>query len=209
MEDAGNRFLRRRQQAARLTHRPRFAHARDHACAAPVLSRLSHSFVFLPYTGPMSGLSSPLMTPQRPSDIEVHSSFSETVPARRFLAILAADVVGYARLTEAAEEATHLSLRALRFGVVNPCVVSFRGKIVKNTGDGFFASFESSYDAVRCAVAIQQQTAAAQGYQGHDRKIQFRMGLNVAETIVDSDDIFGQGVNIAARLEQIAPAGGI
>ncbi|MGY4160149.1 MULTISPECIES: adenylate/guanylate cyclase domain-containing protein [unclassified Bradyrhizobium] len=125
------------------------------------------------------------------------------------LAILAADVVGYARLTEVAEEATHIRLRALRFGVINPCIVSYRGKIVKNTGDGFLASFDSSLDAARCAVALQHEVAAAQSQEGHDRKIQFRMGLNVARTIVESEDIFGKGVNIAARLEQSAPAGGV
>lgn len=125
------------------------------------------------------------------------------------LAILAADVVGYARLTEVAEEATHVRLRALRFGVINPCIVTYRGKIVKNTGDGFLASFDSSLDAARCAVALQHEVAGAQSHEGYDRKIQFRMGLNVAQTIVESEDIFGKGVNIAARLEQSAPAGGV
>jgi adenylate cyclase len=134
---------------------------------------------------------------------------AEVPPARRVLAVLAADVVGYARLTEVAEEATHIRLRALRFGVINPCIVSYRGKIVKNTGDGFLASFDSSLDAARCAVAMQHEVAAAQSQEGYDRKIQFRMGLNVAETIIESEDIFGKGVNIAARLEQSAPAGGV
>lgn len=134
---------------------------------------------------------------------------AEAPPTRRVLAILAADVVGYARLTEVAEEATHIRLRALRFGVINPCIVSFRGRIVKNTGDGFLASFDSSLDAARCAVALQAEVAAAQTREGYDRKIQFRIGLNVAQTIVESEDIFGKGVNIAARLEQSAPAGGV
>nr|WP_249150475.1 adenylate/guanylate cyclase domain-containing protein [Bradyrhizobium sp. JYMT SZCCT0180] len=122
---------------------------------------------------------------------------------------MAADVVGYARLTEVAEETTHIRLRTLRFGVINPCIVSYRGKIVKNTGDGFLASFDSSLDAARCAVAMQHEVATAQSREGYDRKIQFRMGLNVAQTIVESEDIFGKGVNIAARLEQSAPAGGV
>lgn len=133
----------------------------------------------------------------------------EGPPTRRVLAILAADVVGYARLTEVAEETTHIRLRALRFGVINPCIVSYRGKVVKNTGDGFLASFDSSLDAARCAVAMQHEVATAQSREGYDRKIQFRMGLNVAQTIVESEDIFGKGVNIAARLEQSAPAGGV
>lgn len=134
---------------------------------------------------------------------------AEVAPTRRMLAILAADVVGYARLTELAEDATHIRLRSLRFGVINPCIVSFRGRIVKNTGDGFLASFDSALDAARCAVALQAEVAAAQTREGYDRKIQFRMGLNVAQTIVESEDIFGKGVNIAARLEQSAPAGGV
>lgn len=134
---------------------------------------------------------------------------AEVAPTRRMLAILAADVVGYARLTELAEEATHIRLRSLRFGVINPCIVSFRGRIVKNTGDGFLASFDSALDAARCAVALQAEVAAAQNREGYDRKIQFRMGLNVGQTIVESEDIFGKGVNIAARLEQSAPAGGV
>lgn len=134
---------------------------------------------------------------------------AEVAPTRRVLAILAADVVGYARLTELAEEATHIRLRSLRFGVINPCIVSFRGRIVKNTGDGFLASFDSALDAARCAVALQAEVAAAQNREGYDRKIQFRMGLNVGQTIVESEDIFGKGVNIAARLEQSAPAGGV
>lgn len=141
--------------------------------------------------------------------INLGTNFGDVPPTRRVLAILAADVVGYARLTEVAEEATHSRLRALRFGVINPCIVSYRGKVVKNTGDGFLASFDSSLDAARCAVAMQHEVAAAQSREGYDRKIQFRMGLNVAQTIVESEDIFGKGVNIAARLEQSAPAGGV
>ena len=141
--------------------------------------------------------------------IDPCTDIGEVPPTRRVLAILAADVVGYARLTEIAEEATHIRLRALRFGVINPSIVSYRGKIVKNTGDGFLASFDSSLDAVRCAVAMQHEVAAAQSREGYDRKIQFRMGLNVAQTIVEWEDIFGKGVNIAARLEQSAPPGGV
>ena len=149
--------------------------------------------------------------PSRGAIAVIHpgTDIGEVPPTRRVLAILAADVVGYARLTEVAEEATHIRLRTLRFGVINPCIVSYRGKVVKNTGDGFLASFDSSLDAARCAIAMQHEVAAAQSREGYDRKIQFRMGLNVAQTIVESEDIFGKGVNIAARLEQSAPAGGV
>jgi adenylate cyclase len=128
---------------------------------------------------------------------------------RRLLTILAADVVGYARLTEVAEDETHQRLRSLRVGIIDPCVVSYRGRIVKNTGDGFLAAFDSSLDAVRCAVELQHEIATAERPEAPDRKIAFRMGVNVGATIVESEDIYGLGVNVAARLEQIAPAGGI
>jgi len=128
---------------------------------------------------------------------------------RRPLTILAADVVGYARLTEAAEEETHFRLRAIRVGIVNPAIVSYRGRIIKNTGDGFLASFESSTDAVRCAIELQREVAASVRSQPPDRRIHFRMGLNAGEFIVEPDDMYGAGVNIAARLEQLAPPGGI
>jgi adenylate cyclase len=128
---------------------------------------------------------------------------------RRQLTILAADVVGYARLTEAAEEETHFRLRAIRVGIVNPGIVSYRGRIIKNTGDGFLASFESSTDAVRCAIELQREVAAGERSQPPDRRIHFRMGLNAGEFIVEPDDMYGAGVNIAARLEQLAPPGGI
>jgi class 3 adenylate cyclase/TolB-like protein len=128
---------------------------------------------------------------------------------RRQLTILAADVVGYARLTEAAEAGTHSRLRAIRVGIVHPVIVSYRGRIIKNTGDGFLAIFDSSTDAVRCAIELQRQILATERPQSPDRKIQFRMGLNTGEFIMEPDDIYGAGVNVAARLEQLAPPGGI
>jgi len=128
---------------------------------------------------------------------------------RRPLTILAADMVGYARLTEAAEEDTHYRLRAIRVGTVNPAIVSYRGHIIKNTGDGFLASFESSTDAVRCAIELQREVAASERSHPPDRRIRFRMGLNAGEFIVEPDDMYGAGINIAARLEQLAPPGGI
>jgi adenylate cyclase len=128
---------------------------------------------------------------------------------RRLLTILAADVVGYARLTEVAEEETHQRLRSLRVNLTDPCVVSYRGRIVKNTGDGFLAAFDSSADAVRCAIELQGDVSSAEGAVAPDRKIAFRMGVNIGQTIVESEDVYGLGVNVAARLEQTAPAGGI
>jgi adenylate cyclase len=128
---------------------------------------------------------------------------------RQVLTILAADVVGYARLTEAAEEETHERLRSLRVGLIDPCMVSYRGRIVKNTGDGFLAVFDSAVDAIHCAIELQREISDVERTRAPDRKIIFRMGLNVAPTIVESEDVYGMGVNIAARLEQYAPPGGI
>lgn len=127
----------------------------------------------------------------------------------RILAVMAADVVDYARLTEAAELDTHVRLRALRVGIIDPCIVSYRGQIIKNTGDGFLASFDSSVDALRCAVEIQREVTLKEASASADRRIRLRIGLNVGEVIIEEEDIYGTSVNIAARLEQFSPPGGI
>ena len=128
---------------------------------------------------------------------------------RRTMAVLAADVVDYSRLTEIAETETHVRLRALRVETIDPCVVSYRGRIIKNTGDGFLASFDSAVDAVRCAVELQRDLTESESVQPLERKIRMRVGLNVGEVITEADDIFGTSVNVAARLEQFSPPGGI
>ena len=127
----------------------------------------------------------------------------------RILAVMAADVVDYARLTEAAELDTHVRLRALRVGIIDPCIVSYRGQIIKNTGDGFLASFDSSVDALRCAVEIQREITLKEASASADRRIRLRIGLNVGEVIIEEEDIYGTSVNIAARLEQFSPPGGM
>jgi adenylate cyclase len=129
--------------------------------------------------------------------------------AKRMVSVLAADVVDYTRLMEIAELETHVRLRALRVGVIDPSVVSHRGQIIKNTGDGFLASFDSTVDAVRCAVEIQRDISAGENALPADTRIRLRLGLNVGEIISDQDDIFGTSVNIAARLEQFCPPGGL
>lgn len=129
--------------------------------------------------------------------------------ARRLLTILAADVVDYSRLTEAAEEETHVRLRALRVATIDPCVVLYRGQIIKNTGDGFLAAFDSSLDAMRCALEIQREITTSQSSIASDRRIRVRMGLNVGDVITEPEDIYGTSVNVAARLEQHSPPGGI
>jgi adenylate cyclase len=129
--------------------------------------------------------------------------------SRRQLTIIAADVVDYSRLTEAAEVNTHVRLRALRVRIVDPCIVSYRGRIIRNTGDGFLATFDSPADALACAIEIQRDIEAADSAETSDRRIRFRIGANLGDVITEPEDIYGASVNIAARLEQYAPPGGI
>ena len=128
---------------------------------------------------------------------------------RRLAAILAADVAGYSRLMGADEEGTHERLHAHLRELVNPKVEEHRGRIVKNTGDGFLAEFASVVDAVRCAVEIQCGMAEREPEVPEERRIKFRIGINLGDVIVEKDDIFGDGVNVAARLEGLAEPGGI
>jgi class 3 adenylate cyclase len=128
---------------------------------------------------------------------------------RRLSAILAADVAGYSRLMHHDEEATHLRLGALLTETVHPAVAEHGGRIVKNTGDGFLAEFPSAVEAVRAAVQFQTRINELTTGEAEDRRIAFRVGINVGEVIVEPHDIFGDGVNIAARLESIAEPGGI
>jgi class 3 adenylate cyclase len=132
----------------------------------------------------------------------------ETAPARRIAAILAADVAGYSRLIGIDEEGTLARLKAHRRELVDPEIGAHRGRIVKTTGDGLLVEFASAVDAVRCALAVQRgTTASAAGPL--DRRLQFRIGINVGDVLADGDDILGDSVNIAARLEAIAEPGGI
>ncbi len=130
-------------------------------------------------------------------------------PLARTMAVLFADVVDYTRLTEVAEIETHVRFRALRVGIIDPCIISHRGRIVSNTGDGFLATFDSTVDALRCAVDFQRDVALKEASQTPDRKIRLRVGVNVGEVFTDEENIYGTSVNIAARLQQCSPAGGI
>jgi TolB-like protein/class 3 adenylate cyclase/Flp pilus assembly protein TadD len=130
-------------------------------------------------------------------------------PVRRLTAILAADVAGYSRLMGADEEGTHERLKAHLGELVNPKVGEYRGRIVKNTGDGFLAEFASVVDAVRCAVEVQRGMAERNAETAEDKRITFRVGVNLGDVIVEEDDIYGDGVNVAARLEALAEPGGI
>jgi len=128
---------------------------------------------------------------------------------RRLAAILAADVVGYTRLMETHEVDTHMRLMQLRSEVLGPGVAAQRGRIVKHTGDGFLATFDTARDATRCALSLQEAVAARTIGLPADQRISFRMGLNAADIILEGDDVFGDGVNIAARLQTYAPSGGV
>jgi TolB-like protein/class 3 adenylate cyclase len=128
---------------------------------------------------------------------------------RRLAAILAADVAGYSRLMHDDEEATHTKLAVLIADAVNPAIAEHGGRIVKNTGDGFLAEFPSAVEAVRAAMQFQARIKELTIDDVADRRIAFRVGINIGDVIVEPHDIFGDGVNIAARLESIAEPGGI
>jgi adenylate cyclase len=128
---------------------------------------------------------------------------------RRLAAILAGDVAGYSRLMGADEEATLRQLKAHRKELVDPKIAEHRGRIVKTTGDGMLVEFVSVVDAVRCAVDIQRGMIDRNAEVPLDRRIEFRMGINVGDIISDANDIYGDGVNVAARLEGLAKPGGI
>jgi adenylate cyclase len=128
---------------------------------------------------------------------------------RRLAAILAADVAGYSRLIEADEEGTLGRLRALRAEIIDPRIAEHRGRIVKTTGDGLLVEFASVVDALRCAAELQVALAENNAPIPPDRRIEFRIGINVGDIVVEDGDIFGDGVNVAARLEGLAEPGGI
>jgi adenylate cyclase len=128
---------------------------------------------------------------------------------RRLAAILAADVAGYSRLIEADEEGTLNRLKALRAEVIDPRIAGHQGRIVKTTGDGLLVEFASVVDALRCAAEMQAALAESNASVPPDRRIGFRIGINVGDIVVEDGDIFGDGVNVAARLEGLAEPGGI
>ena len=126
---------------------------------------------------------------------------------RRLAAVLAADVAGYSRLMGVDEVGTLQALKAHRRELIDPSIAAFKGRIVKTTGDGMLVEFPSAVDAVTCAMAVQSEMLERNANAA--RKITFRMGINIGEIIIDSDDIFGEGVNIAARIENECEPGGL
>jgi adenylate cyclase len=128
---------------------------------------------------------------------------------RRLMAILAADVAGYSRLMGADEEGTLAHLKSLRKTLIDPKIAEHRGHIVKTTGDGMLVEFASAVDAARCALEIQRGMTEQNADAPQDNRIKFRIGIHVGDIIIDDNDIFGDGVNIAARLEGVAEPGGV
>ena len=128
---------------------------------------------------------------------------------RRLTAIMAADVAGYSRLMGADEEGTLARLKAHRRELIDPKIGEHRGRIVKTTGDGLLIEFASVVDAVRYAVEVQQAMAERNSEVPQARRIEFRIGINLGDIIRDGRDIYGDGVNVAARLEALADPGGI
>ena len=128
---------------------------------------------------------------------------------RRLAAIVSADVAGYSRLMGRDESGTLAALKVLRREVVDPRIAAHNGRIVKTTGDGLLLEFASVVDAVRCVIEVQTAVAAKMTDVPEERRIAFRIGLHVGDIIVDGDDIFGDGVNIAARLQEMATPGGV
>src|SRR6266446_6616494 len=128
---------------------------------------------------------------------------------RRLTAILAADVAGYSRLMGTDEEGTHERLKAHRRALVDPKITEHHGRIVKTTGDGMLVEFPSVVDAVRCAAEVQRGMIDREPEVPDEQRIRFRVGVNLGDVIVEEHDIFGDGVNVAARLEALAEPGGI
>src|SRR5262245_7857130 len=128
---------------------------------------------------------------------------------RRLAAILAADVVGYSRLMEQDEAGTLAALADRRKAILEPLLAEYRGRVVRLMGDGTLAEFASAVDAVQCAVNIQKAMREANSKLPEDRAIVLRVGLNLGDVVVEDGDLYGDGVNVAARLEAIADPGGI
>jgi adenylate cyclase len=128
---------------------------------------------------------------------------------RRLAAILAADVVGYSRLMEVDEAGTLARLKTVRLEVIDPAITKCKGRLIKTTGDGMLVEFQSVTEALRCAVDFQERMARRNRDMPSSRAMLFRIGLNLGDVIVEEDDIFGDGVNVAARLESMAEPGGI
>jgi len=126
---------------------------------------------------------------------------------RRLAAIVAGDISGYSRLMQLDEEGTHARVKRIQRDLIEPSIAEHHGRLVKTTGDGFFAIFDSPVEAVRCGIVIQQNMIGRNASLPSDQRIDYRIGVNLGDVIIEDDDIYGEGVNIAARLENIAVPG--
>ena len=156
-----------------------------------------------------SSTSESVAAPIDPAPAQETKRMAEERVERRLAAILAADVVGYSRLIGIDDEGTLAALRALRREVIDPSIAEHRGRIVKTTGDGMLVEFASVVDALRCAAAVQREMAGRNAAVAAERRIEFRVGIHQGDIVVQNGDIFGDGVNVAARLEALAEPGGI
>jgi adenylate cyclase len=138
-----------------------------------------------------------------------HREAPLTRDQRRLAAIVSTDVVGYSRLMGRDESGTLAGLKAHRQALIDPKIAEYGGRIVKSTGDGLLLEFPSVVDAVRCAVDIQRGMAERNAGVPAEDRIELRIGINIGDIIIDDDDIFGDGVNVAARLQTLAEPGGI
>src|SRR6266567_4183838 len=130
-------------------------------------------------------------------------------PPRRLAVILAADIVGYSRLMGGDEEGTHARIKRQRRELIDPTIAEHHGRLIKNTGDGFLVMFDSPVEAVRCAIVIQQSMIGRNAAVSRSQWILYRIGVNLGDVIVEADDIYGDGVNVAARLETLAEPGSV
>src|SRR5450631_3643334 len=130
----------------------------------------------------------------------------ESTP-RRLAAIVAGDIAGYSRLMQIDEEGTHLRVKRIERDLIEPSIVGHHGRLVKTTGDGFIAIFDSPVEAVRCSIVIQQNLVGRNAARPKHSWIEYRIGVNLGDVIIETDDVYGDGVNIASRLEGIADPG--
>src|SRR3979490_698273 len=126
---------------------------------------------------------------------------------RRLAAIVAGDIAGYSRLMQIDEEGTHLRVKRIERDLIEPSIVGHHGRLVKTTGDGFIAIFDSPVEAVRCGIVIQQNMVGRNASQPKHHWIEYRIGVNLGDVIIQSNDVYGDGVNIASRIENIADPG--
>ena len=126
---------------------------------------------------------------------------------RRLAAIIAGDIAGYSRLMQLDEEGTHARVMRIQRDLVEPSILEHRGRLVKTTGDGFIATFDSPVEAVRCSIVIQQNLIGRNATMPHYSRIEYRIGVNLGDVIIETDDVYGDGVNIACRIEGIAEPG--